>query len=80
MAKEAHQLFEELAKNNYEAPSEISSGRKPCGILEMDRVSSLEAKFDALMTKLNQQSPRELTIGEIAYMSRDYDGKSSISS
>ena len=34
----------------------------------MDRGSSLEAKFDALMIKLNQQSPRELTMGEIAYM------------
>ena len=29
---------------------------------------SLEAKFEALMTRLNQQSPKESTIGEIAYM------------
>ena len=31
-------------------------------------MSSLEAKFDALMTKLNQQTLRELKIGDIAYM------------
>ena len=34
----------------------------------MNRVSSLEAKFAALMTRLNQQTPREPTIREIAYM------------
>ena len=31
-------------------------------------MSSLEDKFDALMTKLNQQTLREPTIGEIDYM------------
>ena len=66
--REANQIFEELAKNNYQAPSERSIGRKQGGILELDRMSSLEAKFDALMKKMNQQTPREPTIGEIAYM------------
>ena len=31
-------------------------------------MSSFQAKFDALMTKLNQQTLREPTIGEIDYM------------
>ena len=31
-------------------------------------MSSLEAKFEALMTKLNQQTPKEPTLGEIVYM------------
>ena len=31
-------------------------------------MSSLEAKFEALMARLNQQAPKEPTIGEIAYM------------
>ena len=31
-------------------------------------MSSLEAKFEALMTRLNQQAPKEPTLGEIAYM------------
>ena len=34
----------------------------------MDRVSSIEAKFEALITKLNQQTPKDPTPGEIAYM------------
>ena len=29
---------------------------------------SLEAKFEALMARLNQQAPKETTIREIAYM------------
>ena len=68
MTKEANQSFEELAKNNYQAPSERSIGRRQGGILELDRVSSLEAKIEALMTKLNKQTPREPTMGEITYM------------
>ena len=34
----------------------------------MDRVSSLEAKFEDLMLNLNQQTPKEPNLGEIAYM------------
>ena len=66
--REANQLFEELAKNNYQPPLERNVGRRQGDILEMDRVSSLEVKFEALMTKLNQQTPKEPTLGEIAYM------------
>ena len=65
--KEENQLFEELAKKNYEAPSKRSIGRRQGGILELDRVLFVEAKFEALMTKLNQQTPREPTMGEIVY-------------
>ena len=45
----------------------------------MDKVSSLEAKFEALMTKLNQSS-REPTLGEIAYMQKSvsWNGKFSV--
>ena len=48
-SREANQLFEELAKNGYQAPSERRIRRKQGGILELDRMSSLEAKFDALI-------------------------------
>ena len=34
--------------------------------MELDRVSSLEEKFVALMTKLNQQTPREPTSRKLA--------------
>ena len=52
--KEANHLFEELAKNNYQVPFERFVGRRQGGILKLDQVSSLEAKFEALMTKLNK--------------------------
>ena len=71
--KEANKLFEELGKNNYQAPSKKNTGRRQGGILELDRVSSLEVKFEALMTKLNQKTPREPTLGEIEYMKTQED-------
>ena len=46
-------MFEEQAKNNYQPPFERGEGRRQEGIHEIDRISSLEAKFDALMTRLN---------------------------
>ena len=67
-AREANLMFEELDKNNYQPPSERGDGRKQGGLHEVDKMSSLEAKFEALMTRLNQQAPKESTIGEIAYM------------
>ena len=68
IAKEANLLFEELAKNNYQPHFVRGDGRRQGGIHEVDRLSSLEAKFKALMTRLNQQAPKEPTLGEIAYM------------
>ena len=67
-SREANLMFEELAKNNYQPSSERGDGRRQGGIHEIDRISSLEAKFEALMTRLNQQAPKEPTLGEIAYM------------
>ena len=49
-ASEASQLFEELSKNHYQAPLERNTGIRQGSLIEVDRVSSLEAKFDALMT------------------------------
>ena len=67
-AREANLMFEELAKNNYQPPSKRGDGRKQGGIHEINRISSLEEKFEALMTRLNQQASKESTVGEIAYM------------
>ena len=61
-------MFEELAKNNYQPPPERGDGRRQGGLHEVDKMSFLEAKFEALMERLNQQAPKESTIGEIAYM------------
>ena len=67
-AQEANLMFEELAKNNYRPPSERGDDRRQGGIHEIDRILSLEAKFEVLMTRLNQQAPKEPTPSEIAYM------------
>ena len=66
--REANLMFKELTMNNYQPPSTRGDGRRQGGIQEVDRISSLEAKFEALMTRLNQQAPKEPTLGEIAYM------------
>ena len=49
--REANLMFEELVKNNYKPPSERGDGRKKGGLHEIDRMSYLEAKFEALMTR-----------------------------
>ena len=67
-AREANLMFEELVKNNYQPPSERGDGRKQGGLHEVDRMSSLEVNFEALIARLNQQAPKVSTIGEIAYM------------
>ena len=67
-AREGNLMFEELEKNNYQPHSMRGDGRRQRGIHEIDRLSSLEAKFEALRTRLNQQALKELTLGEIAYM------------
>ena len=54
-AKEARQLIEDLAKCNYKAPSEASrssSRLKGSGLIELNRMTAIEAKLDAVMNKL----------------------------
>ena len=53
--EEANQLIEDLAKCNYRAPSETSgssSKLRGCGVIELNRMTAIEAKLDALMNKL----------------------------
>ena len=52
--REANLMFEELAKNNYQPPFERGDGRTQGGLHEVDRMSSLEAKFESLIGRLNQ--------------------------
>ena len=49
-AEEAKQLIEDLAKCNYRAPSEAlgsSSRLKESGVIELNRMTAIEAKLDA---------------------------------
>ena len=56
--EEAKQLIEDLDKYNYKAPSEASgssSRLKGSGMLELNRMTAIEAKLDALIRKMGNQ-------------------------
>ena len=66
-AEEARQLIEDLAKCNYKALSEasVSSSRlKGSGVIELNRMTSIEEKLDALMNKLGNNERRMHTAEE----------------
>ena len=67
-AEEARQLIEDLAKCNYKVPSE-SSGRnnilKGSGVIELNQMTTIEAKLDALMNKLGNNERRMHTALEV---------------
>ena len=67
-AEEARQLIEDLAKCNYRAPFETSgssSRMKGSGVIELNRMTAIEAKFDALMNKLGNQDRRMHSAHEV---------------
>ena len=54
-AKEARQLIEDLAKCNYKAPFEAlrsSRRQRGSGLIELNRMTAIEVKLDAVMNKL----------------------------
>ena len=59
-AGEATQLIEKLAKSNYKAPSEASgsSSRLRGGVIELNKMSSIEAKLATTMNMMNNQERR----------------------
>ena len=60
-AEEENQLIEDLVKSNYRAPSETSgssSRLRGSGVIELNKMSAIEAKLDALMNKVNMQERR----------------------
>ena len=67
-AKEAWKLIEDLAKCNYKAPSEASgssSRLKGNGLIGLDRMTTIEAKLDAVMNKLGNHERRMYTAHEV---------------
>ena len=55
-AEEGNRLIEDLAKSNYKAPYETlrsSSMLRGSGVIELNKMSVIEAKFDALMNKVS---------------------------
>ena len=70
-AKEARLLIKDLAKSNYRAPSETSgrsSRLKGSGVIELNRMTAIEAKFDTLMNKLGNQERRMHSAHEVGTM------------
>ena len=55
-AEKANQLIEDLAKSNYRAPSETlgsSSKLRGSSVTELNKISAIKAKLDALMNKVS---------------------------
>ena len=66
--EEAKQLMEDLAKCNYKAPSETSwsaNRLKGSGMLKLNRMTTIEAKLDALMSKMGNQERRTHSTNEV---------------
>ena len=53
--EEATQLIEESAKSNYKAPSKASrsNGILKGGVIELNKMTEIEAKLDVIMNRLN---------------------------
>ena len=53
-AEEVNQLIEDLAKSNCRAPYETSgnNNRLRGGVIELNKMTTIEAKLDALMSRL----------------------------
>ena len=67
-AEEASQLIEDLTKCNYKAPSEAlgsSNILKGSGVIELNRMTSKEAKLDALMNELGNNEIKMHTALEV---------------
>ena len=57
-AEKENQLIEDLAKSNYKAPSKTlgsSSRLRGSGVIELNKMSAIEAKLDELMDKVSMQ-------------------------
>ena len=79
-AEEACELYEEMAASHYQAPSERNLGRRVAGVLEVDKLSSIQAQLASLTNKLSSQ--KGPTMGQVAAMqsqkNRYHNKKSSL--
>ena len=78
-AEEVKQLIEDLAKCNYRAPSETpgSSSRLKGGVIELNSMTAIEAKLDALMNKVGNQEKIMHSAHEVGTVERN-EQKSSV--
>ena len=64
-------MIEELAESNYGAPSKASGSSNKLrsgGMLELNKMSTIEAKLDAIMTIMNNQKRRNHAVNEVGIM------------
>ena len=69
-AEEATQLIEELAKSNCRAPSKAlgSRSRLRGRVIELNKMSAIEAKLDTIMNKMSNQESRGHFCNEVGTM------------
>ena len=71
-AEEARDLIEDLAKCNMKTPSEFSRGNsRGKGILELSKMTAMEAKLDAIMHRMDKQEKKTYTAHEIGAVERE---------
>ena len=66
--EEAKQLIKDLAKCNYRVPSETSrssSRLKGSGVIELNQMTNIEEKLDALMNKMGNHKRRMHSTNEV---------------
>ena len=67
-AEEARELIEDLTKCNYKAPSEASGSNNSLegnGLIGLDRMTTIEAKLEAVLNKLGSNEKRMHTAHEV---------------
>ena len=71
-AEEARDLIEDLAKCNMKAPSEYSrSIARGRGIMELSKMTAMEAKLDAIMNRMDKQERKMHTVHDIGVVERE---------
>ena len=71
-AEEARDLIEDLAKCNMKTPSKFSRGNnRGKGILELSKMTAMEAKLDAIMHRMDKQEKKTYTAHEIGVVERE---------
>ena len=67
-AEEETQLIKELVKSYYRAPSETSGSSsifRPGGVIELNKMTIIEAKLDAIMNRMNSQERISHSVNEM---------------
>ena len=72
--EEARDLIEDLAKCNMKAPSETSGSNKRergNGVIELNKMTAMEAKLDAIMHRMDKQERKLHYAHEIGEVERE---------